>query len=208
MKRLVLVSDTHGLHNELILPDGDILIHAGDFTRLGGLEEISSFNYWLSKLSYTHKLVIAGNHEKSLENQSSLARSILTNCIYLENSGITIDGINFWGSPVTPKFFNWAFNKERGQEIKFYWDLIPDNTNVLITHGPPHQILDLTFADIHAGCEELRKRILELPNLKLNVFGHIHEGYGYSKLNNVTFINASNLNRNYKCVNKVQTFKI
>lgn len=208
MTTLVLISDTHGKHNELNLPEGDILVHAGDFTNQGAIHEISSFSDWLSNQPFKHKIVVAGNHEKTFESQPSLAKSILNSAIYLENSGVTLEGINFWGSPVTPKFFNWAFNKERGEQIKFYWDLIPENTHVLITHGPPHQILDLTFANVHAGCEELRKKVFELPNLKLNVFGHIHEGYGYSKMNNVSFINAANLDRKYKCVNRVQTFEL
>lgn len=205
---IVLISDTHGLHEKLTLPEGDMLIHAGDFTRLGGVEEVGLFNEWLLTLPFKYKIVIAGNHEKSFENQSSLARSILTSCIYLENSGVEIEGIKFWGSPVTPKFFNWAFNKERGQEIKFYWDIIPEDIDVLITHGPPYEILDFTFAEVHAGCEELRKKIFDLPNLKLNVFGHIHEGYGTCKINNVTFINASSLNRHYSTINKALTFSI
>ena len=206
--KLVLISDTHGLHEQLRLPEGDVLIHSGDFTNSGNLEEVGAFNYWLGSLSYKHKIVVAGNHEKAFESQPALAKSMLSNATYLENSGITIDGINFWGSPVTPKFFNWDFNKEHGEQIKFYWDLIPENTHVLITHGPPHGILDLTFSQVHAGCEELRKKIFTLPELKLNVFGHIHEGFGISKIKNVFFINASNLNRQHKCVNKVQTFKL
>jgi Icc-related predicted phosphoesterase len=107
---------------------------------------------------------------------------------------VTIDGLNFWGSPITPNFFEayWAFNRSRGEIISRYWDMIPQITDVLITHGPPHDIMDLVPDGKKVGCEELRLKVdYDLPRLKLHVFGHIHDGYGKRKIDNKTFVNAS-----------------
>jgi len=119
---------------------------------------------------------------------------------YLENSGVTINGLNFWGSPITPNFFEqyWAFNRTRGEKIYKYWDMIPQITDVLITHGPPYGIMDTVLDGQKVGCEELGVKInYDLPKLKLHVFGHIHDGYGKIKLDNKTFVNASTCTEKY-----------
>jgi Icc-related predicted phosphoesterase len=110
--------------------------------------------------------------------------------IYLNNSSINIKGVNFWGSPVQPKFFNMAFNKDRGEEIKKYWDLIPEDADVLITHTPPYGILDLTRKGVNVGCEELAKKIQELK-IKLSLFGHVHEAQGEIVKDKTLFINTA-----------------
>ena len=140
--KLVCISDTHGQHRKLNLPPGDILLHAGDFTRKGKKDEIQDFNDWLGSLSYAYKLVIAGNHDFLFENHPQQAQSLLTHAIYLEDSGIQIQGVNFWGSPVSPRFFDWAFNRERGDDIQRHWQKIPVETHVLMTHTPPYGLLD------------------------------------------------------------------
>lgn len=142
--RLVVISDTHGLHNIIEgLPDGDVLVHAGDFMNAGyDPEEIRSFNRWLGEQSFEHRVVCAGNHDRYFEISPQRARSILTNAIYLENTDVKIAKVSFWGSPYTPEFLNWAFMYPRGSAAKRYWDLIPYDLDVLITHGPPFGILD------------------------------------------------------------------
>jgi Calcineurin-like phosphoesterase len=142
--RLVVISDTHGLHDRIeSLPEGDVLVHAGDFMNSGSdPKDISSFNQWLRKHPFKHRVVCAGNHDRYFENMPGIARGPLTDAVYLENNGITIDGISFWGSPYTPKFMNWAFMYPRGNRAKRYWDQIPFGLDVLITHGPPRGILD------------------------------------------------------------------
>lgn len=115
---------------------------------------------------------------------------------YLENSSVTIDGVNFYGSPITPNFWEqyWAFNRTRGEKISKYWDMIPQITDVLITHGPPFGIMDYIEDDKkHVGCEELRNKVdYDLPKLKLHVFGHIHSKYGKRiEQGGKTFVNAS-----------------
>ncbi|QNM86710.1 metallophosphatase domain-containing protein [Polaribacter pectinis] len=198
--KIVLISDTHGNHN-FIIPEGDILIHAGDVSLRGTKKEIDSFIDWFQKQPHKHKIFIAGNHdfyfEEALKNNIKIND---TNLNYLNDSGCEIEGIKFWGSPIQPTFFNWAFNRERGEEIKKYWDLIPNDTDVLITHGPPHKILDLTKNGEYVGCEELKKKVLEIKP-KLHVFGHIHEAYGKTVRNKTTFVNASLLDDKYRNVN-------
>lgn len=103
-------------------------------------------------------------------------------------------------SPITPYFFNWAFNRHRGAAIKPHWDLIPDDTDVLITHGSIFRILDTTESGQHVGCKDLMQKVTEL-NLKVHCCGHIHEAYGSMQRLNTTFVNASVLDINYKLVN-------
>jgi len=161
------------------VPPCDLLIYAGDFMFLGSkFQEIVSFNEWLRKQPAKDIIVIAGNHDRLVETNRDSALGLLTRPIYLENSGVTIDGVAIWGSPVQPEFCNWAFNVARGTAIKQYWDLIPDGTDILITHGPPYGVLDQSTPNgPHLGCEELLKAV-EAKKPKLHVFGHIHGGHG------------------------------
>ena len=127
--------------------------------------------------------------------------------IYLNDSGIEIDGITFWGSPITPWFFNWAFNRHRGEAIKKHWDLIPHNIDVLITHGPAHTILDKTTKGACAGCEGLLQKVQEIKP-KVHICGHIHEAYGKTEKYGTVFINASILNEKYELRNHAASIDI
>lgn len=200
--KIVFISDTHDRHEEVQLPKGDVLIHAGDLTSRGGVFEIADFISWVNKLSFKHIIFIAGNHDFYLEKHSiNDFKDVLPgNAIYLNDSGCEIEGIKFWGSPIQPEFLNWAFNRERGNEIKKHWDLIPNDIDVLITHGPPFDILDQTVRGDKTGCVDLLNKVLEIKP-KVHVFGHIHEAYGKKELNGTTFINASLLNERYHYVN-------
>lgn len=192
--RLVLISDTHGRHTELQLPQGDMLIHAGDFSRHGKPQEIRAFNTWLSGLPYRYKVVISGNHDFLFETSPQEARALLTAAIYLEDSGIEIEGIKIWGSPVTPRFFNWAFNRSRGQEIQRHWAQIPENTDLLLVHGPPAGILDRTWLGQSVGCADLRQTVQRIRP-RVVVFGHIHESYGECLQDSILYLNVSSLDR-------------
>jgi Icc-related predicted phosphoesterase len=199
--RIVAISDTHERHRLLAIPEGDVLVHAGDITMKGSLESISDFAAWMKVLPHKHKVVVAGNHDFCFENeQRSVVETLMkeSGITYLFDSGVVIDGVHFWGSPWQPWFYDWAFNLARGAEIAEKWALIPTNTQVLITHGPPHAIADLTIDGIRAGCEELTARIEQLPALKLHIFGHIHEGYGIFKQGGATFANASICDERYR----------
>jgi predicted phosphodiesterase len=142
MTKLVIMADTHGFHADLQVPDGDILIHAGDVGRAGTLEEIAAAHDWLCQLPHKYKILVAGNHDRAFETQPARARQIVSDLIYLQDEGCTIDGIRFYGSPWTPDFNEWAFNLPRGEALANKWSLIPQGTDVLITHGPPRGIGD------------------------------------------------------------------
>jgi len=197
--KVTAISDTHGKHKELKLNGGDLLIHSGDISSFGNKEEISCFLKWFSKQKYKHKIFIAGNHDFTFENQFDDI-IIPDNVIYLNDSGIEIEGLHIWGSPITPSFCNLAFNRNRGEEIDFHWNKIPADTDILITHGPPYGILDETETCFNAGCKNLLKKI-EAINLKHHIFGHIHEAYGVTKKGNTTFINAASVDLKYNIRN-------
>lgn len=186
------MSDTHDRlhHYKHPIPDGDIFIHAGDFTMSGKQESVIRFNEFLGQLPHKYKLVIAGNHEttfdprvrgkrfpsEEINNTTEEMSDLLTNCIYLEDSGVEIMGIKFYGSPWTPEFScNWGFNAVRGAEIRSKWDKIPKKVDVLITHGPPLGHLDQTQRGEHVGCEDLLNVVTEIKP-QFHIFGHIHEG--------------------------------
>ena len=199
--RIVCISDTHGQHAKLSVPAGDVLIHAGDFMAFGDTpKEIVDFNHWLGKQPHRFKVVIAGNHDLMFERHPGAAKELLSNAIYLENSGTELLGLKFWGSPVQPEFNNWAFNVARGAAIRRYWQMIPKGTDVLVTHGPPFGVLDQSHpSTAHLGCEELAKAV-ERVKPRLNIFGHIHGGHGQMAANGTRFVNASVVNEAYRLV--------
>ncbi len=209
--KLVCISDTHSLHRQIPeIPDGDVLIHAGDCLGQGTLENIQEFNEWLGSLPHEHKIVIAGNHDWAFQETPELARAALTNAIYLEDSGVQIRDVRFWGSPWTPTFMDWAFMLDRGDPLYQKWKLIPDNTDVLITHGPPHGIGDevnLGFKAQNVGCIHLSDRVAQLSPT-IHVFGHIHEGYGEYKRGNTRMVNASTCNARYEPNNPPIVFNL
>ena len=205
--KLIAIADTHGLHRSLEIPDGDILIHAGDLTRHGSLEDVLEFNDFLGTLPHPYKIVIAGNHDFCFEKDRKACEELLTNCIYLQDQEVIIDGIKFYGSPWQPWFYDWAFNLQRGSEIRAKWELIPGDTDVLITHGPPYGIGDLTFQKEHAGCEDLLE-IVEKIKPAVHIFGHIHEGYGITSNKTTTFINASSYNPNHQSITQPIVFDL
>lgn len=205
--RLVCVSDTHGYHDAMHVPDGDVLIHAGDLTKRGTLEEVRAAGDWLTKLPHKHKLVVAGNHDFLFERDPTAARALFTHATYLEDEAVEIDGVRFYGSPYTPEFFNWAFMLPRGEALRAKWSRIPNDVDVLVTHGPPNKVLDLTVHGDHAGCEALAERVAELKP-KLHVFGHIHEGYGIRDDGSTRYMNASICTFDYRPKNAPMVFEL
>ena len=206
MPRIVCLSDTHNCNEQIAIPDGDILIHSGDATINGSDQEVVEFIYWFASLPHRRKIFVAGNHDWLFEVDNRHARRLLseTNIVYLQDSSTVTEGLNIYGSPWQPRFFDWAFNLNRGPEMVEKWKLIPEDIDILITHGPPNGILDLVPRkgwDENAGCEELRKKvedIAKLGRLKLHIFGHIHCGYGTHEEFGVRFVNASNCDESYQ----------
>jgi Icc-related predicted phosphoesterase len=204
---MTFLSDSHEKHHSFTnqLPGGDVIIHAGDITKYGYERTVVDFLSWYSKTPYQHKIFIAGNHDYFFEREQQSAKDLLAkypSIIYLEESGIEIDGVKFWGSPYSPRFFDWAFNEDRGKKIRDKWMKIPHDTNVLITHAPPHGVHDYEVAGHkHVGCWDLFDVVTGVVRPKYHIFGHIHEGFGMTTIGATTFINASLLNRNYDEVN-------
>jgi Icc-related predicted phosphoesterase len=207
--KFIAISDTHLRHRGLKLPKGDVLLHAGDITYHGKKEEVIDFLDWFGKQNYLYKIFIAGNHDFFFEKagKSEIETLIPKGVTYLNDSGISINGIKIWGSPVTPWFYNWAFNRKRGEPITKHWRLVPPDTDILLTHGPAYGFLDQLINEQHAGCQDLLRTVLTIKP-KYHVFGHIHESYGSIKRTGIQFINASVVNELYELINKPIVFEI
>ena len=211
---LTFISDTHNKHNLIptdYLLGGDILIHSGDVSSRGVEYEIDAFLNWYSKLPYTHKILIAGNHDFFFEAASKhiveAKMKKYPQITYLNDSGVEIEGIKIWGSPVQPYFHNWAFNRI-GEAINEHWDKIPLDTQILVTHGPIFGYLDMTLEGDRTGCEFLRAKLPSFTDLKIHACGHIHEAYGrHEFMDGQLFLNASVLNRRYEMQNKPITLE-
>ena len=228
--RIVCISDTHSLQHNMLheLPKGDVLIHAGDISNKGGERDVTEFIHWFQNIEgFNTKIFIAGNHDFCFErvnephhkgdydwlnhlmSSENLSQSNVT---YLQDDFIIIESpefsrpIKFYGTPWQPWFYDWAFNLPRlGDELKAKWAFIPEDTDVLITHGPPNGYGDLVNnwrqPNTNVGCELLLNRILDIKPL-VNVFGHIHEGYGVEIGDKTLFVNASTCNSKYAPINK------
>jgi len=213
--KICAISDTHNKHKAIEIPNTDIIIHAGDFSGHGHSKEIKNFLNWFSSLPQKYKIYIAGNHDLKYEDKEFKNKIIeqYKDLIYLEDSSVIVEGIKIYGFPWTPEFCNWGFNLPRdGKELNDVVKKIPDDTDILITHGPPHNILDHTDC-FHpqypqdTGCKFLRQRIEEL-NIKYHIFGHIHEQYGVNQYALKTIcINASICNLSYIPINKPIIFE-
>jgi len=202
--RIVCISDTHGKHDAVLVPPGDVLIHSGDFST-GPERSVVAFNNFLATLPHPHKIVIAGNHDQLLEREPD-KKNLITNATYLVDERIDIDGVVFYGSPYTMKFHG-AFQVSKGEEATRKFDSIPNETDILITHGPPHFIGDRTWTMVNAGSSELALKIKQVKPL-VHLFGHIHEGYGIYHESETMFVNASIANFAYRSWNKPIVFDL
>jgi Icc-related predicted phosphoesterase len=206
--KIVCISDTHNCNEQVPVPDGDVLIHSGDATVSGTATEIEAFANWFRELPHRHKIFVAGNHDWLFETRDSLARELLgAGITYLRDAAVEIRGLRFYGSPWQPRFFDWAFNLDRGADLAAKWALIPDFVDVLITHGPPNGVLDAVprgSGYSHEGCEDLAERVSRIAakgRLKAHVFGHIHSGHGTASEHGVTFVNCSICDEQYAPTN-------
>lgn len=218
--RFVCFSDTHGLHGTIPRrhrPPADVLLHAGDFTNTGELEQVKSFAEWLEAYPCSHRVVIAGNHDVTFHEEyyrdrgaprfhrnapydCGKAKGFFAKCIYLEDAAAEVCGYSVYGSPWQPEFCDWAFNLARGEECREKWDLIPESTDILITHGPPANYGDLCSHGARAGCVDLLGAIRDRC-IPVSVSGHIHEGYGCSADHATLYINASTCTHGYVASN-------
>lgn len=217
MTKLCFISDTHGSQHEVTVPECDILVHCGDLTADGGNVSTMLFLQWLERQPAAHKVLIAGNHDWYFQKHNLEARTMVEancpGCHYLEDSGCEIMGLRFWGSPYTPTFMDWYFMADRGGKIKAHWDLIPEGTDVLVTHGPPYGLGDACpgwnpvrhrrEGIAHAGCQDLLEALHRVKPA-IHAFGHIHAGHGaigyfHATGEPTTIVNASVLDEDYRC---------
>ncbi len=187
--RIVAFADTHQFHDELVVPDGDVVVCAGDVCRGGERLELEIFLGWFEKLPHKHKVFVAGNHDGCLEGEYVDIVAAHIDVEFLEDRGVVIDGVSFYGAPWTPRFHDWFFMKDRGPALAERWALIPDRVDVLVTHGPPQGVLDDISRyrasavllddedDKHAGCHDLGVRV-DTVRPKVHLFGHIHSQRG------------------------------
>jgi Icc-related predicted phosphoesterase len=210
--KILCISDTHTKHSliskDWLIP-ADVIVHGGDISNVGRINEVKSFLKWFDSLDYKHKIFIAGNHDFCFERFNNNYEEVMSllktypNITYLMDEEIIIDGVKFYGSPWQPEFYNWAFNLRRGAPIRDKWNLIPKDTHILITHGPVYGICDMTPRGEFVGCEELLNVVAnELPNLKAHICGHIHHAYGSVFKRNIHFANASSANEQYNITNQ------
>lgn len=182
--RIVCISDSHGQHRKLDLPKGDILIHAGDFTKFGNIEDAKDFNTWLGELPFEHKIVVNGNHESNAEWQPQAAE-LLSNACFLKYSSTSVKGLSIHGTD-----FCWPMKTESP-----YYAKIPRGTDVVIAHGPAKGLVD---GDM--GCNALLWAMGRVRP-RLVISGHIHEAHGQcngrGSLRGTTFVNAANCRGGY-----------
>lgn len=196
--KIVVISDTHGGHEELGLLRGDILIHCGDVENLFKRDDraIEKVDDWFGRQRFDHILCIGGNHDLSLERRVRSNPQPFRNAIYLHDSDFVHDGVKFYGAPWVPMLNNHAyFADERALEAA--WSRIPDDVGVLITHTPPARVLDVSSRGAALGCQHLSKRLKKL-NPKLHCFGHIHASAGTRVIGSTTYVNASSVNSSFE----------
>lgn len=187
---IVCISDTHSLHRECEVPSDDILIHAGDFTMLSeSAASIIDFNDWIGELPHACKLIVPGNHEFFLASDLT-RRSLISNARLLINEAVDVMGLKIWGSPVTT-LQGGAFGLSSEMDRSALYSKIPKDVDIIVTHGPPHGILDCAPGEtLHYGCRPLRKAVQDFKP-KIHIFGHNHSGYGTVTIEDTLFINAA-----------------
>jgi Icc-related predicted phosphoesterase len=198
--RIVVISDTHGKHEELGVLSGDVLIHCGDMFNAFDhkVQDIASLDNWFGRQKFQRIFCVGGNHDFILQADQKVGVMKFQNAIYLQDQSYQYQDINFFGSPWIPELSGWAFYLD-SNALQEKWSQIPAQTNVLITHTPPYGILDCNSSGKYCGCPELFKRVKQLCS-RLHCFGHIHANFGVTEFNGTTFLNASTVNRRYKVI--------
>lgn len=211
--KIAMISDVHCKWNDLEIPECDLLISAGDYSSIGEQSSVRKFHAWLSKQPARHVISVQGNHEVWVEKHWNLAKQIAEeNCPgvhFIDEGPLEIMGKKIWCSAITPWFHDWAWNRHRGEAIRKHWNRIPNDTEILVTHGPPYGILDqVEGIPENLGCKDLQTRISYLKALKLHVFGHIHSGSGELDLGGIHFVNAAMVDERYKPAYPVRCVEI
>jgi Icc-related predicted phosphoesterase len=204
MVKAICISDLHG-YLPTNLPKADLLLVAGDICPVWNHNVDyqaywldTSFRYWLDSQKTNIRVGCFGNHDFIGESPNIIPKGLPW--IYLQNSNTNVLGLNIYGSPDQLPFGNWAFNVPE-EILQEKYKLISNETDIIVSHGPPFGYGDMTPRGERVGSKSLAKRILELPQLKLVVTGHIHDCYGTYMLGKTKIVNASLLNEQYEMVN-------
>lgn len=216
MLSIVAVSDTHTLHRKLVLPKADMLIHAGDACSYGTEKEFRDFAAWFRDQPFKYKVFVAGNHDRFVERQRHDAvRMLGPDIVYLQDEQVSIEGFDIFGSPWTPAFCNWAFNAD-ARQLELAAAAIPDELDLLITHGPPYGLLDdglrFGYQHTHIGSLPLMYKLRALDDQykgpRYHIFGHNHCGYGVTHLSKCTAANVAQVNEEYQLVHPPVVFQL
>ncbi|CAG9326959.1 unnamed protein product [Blepharisma stoltei] len=212
--RIVCISDTHTQTRGLQIPAGDILVHSGDFCKKGVSSEVQEFMQFLQSQRHQYKIVVSGNHDYPLDiagyraiaarkglkdrvDPYAVKANLVSNCIYLEDTGAQLFGYSFWGSPWTAERHKGSFTIRDERDLGFKWCGFPDRVDILITHSPPFSQRDInSVRNEHCGCRYLADTVKRI-HPKVHIFGHIHEGHGWNIEGHTTYINAAICNRRY-----------
>lgn len=215
--KIVIISDVHAKWQKLQIPECDVLISCGDYSFRGEKHIVKNFHKWLNKQEAGHIISVQGNHEtwvqQNWQEAKELAQKVCPAVHFIQHEPIEIEGVKFFGSAWTPWFYNWAWNAQRGPELQRLWSQIPDDTQILITHGPPAGMLDIVYQvdgmtpRERVGCHDLMDRIKQLKHLKMHCFGHIHCSAGEIEFMGVKYINASICDEQYLPYNPVRIFE-
>lgn len=204
--RFFAISDTHGMHHQVIIPENiDCIIYAGDSTNYKNLNvnliEFEDFLYWFDNLKIENKILIAGNHDAYATKKYNRDKLKEKGIVYLEHEYYTLKGLKIFGSPYTPTFGDWYFMKDRSK-LDSYWKELDNDIDILVTHGPPKSVLDLTESRDYqleqVGDRALYERVTE-KRPKFHIFGHLHDfktckNFGTYKSDfGTTFMNVSSV---------------
>lgn len=232
MKEITIaaISDTHTLHDQITVPECDILIHAGDYSGKGSVADTVEFGRWFGRQPARYKILVPGNHDIIFQRSFYEAKAYLpADVIVLVDNLVTIEGLNIYGTPWTPFFYDWAFNglefepgdgnDYEGGPGRFavpdadhplmarVFSKIPENTDVLICHGPPKGILDNIRDFKRIGSQCLMNAIKRVKP-KIFICGHAHDGHGYHELPETDCYNVACCNELYKIANQPTIIKV
>lgn len=200
--RIVVISDTHGGHEELALPSGDVLIHCGDFENLfqANPDAILQIDDWFKRQEFDLVLCTGGNHDHLIQECLNEGRQPFEHAVFLKDEAFAHRGVTFHGSPWVPHLDGHAFFAD-DDRLRDAWAAIPDDVDVLITHTPPAGILDISSTDLMLGCACLAERLVQLGP-KLHCFGHVHASAGTCQVGTTTFVNASSVGSDFRIKNE------
>lgn len=216
--KIAMISDVHNKWHHLQIPECDILISAGDYSFVGEQSIVREFHKWLNQQPAKEKISVQGNHEVWVQRNWHLAKCIAQEQCpgvhFIDEGRVELLGKKIWCSAITPWFHDWAWNRQRGLEIRKHWERIPIDTEILVTHGPPYGILDQVKDEKSGimseplGCKDLRAQLGYHDDIKLHVFGHIHTGSGEMDFGGIHFVNASIVDEQYRPCYPVRVFDL